>query len=91
MVGFNECLKLILSSRDERLGERHTCGLGKVCSVSNQPAHGAVGCLVEPGLYTLGVELVLAGQKGQLVILLKLLQTDGTLLVKIIPQEAGRK
>ena len=88
-MGLNECLQLILSSRDERLGQ--TYGLGKVCPVSNQPAHGAVGCLVEPGLDTLGVELVLAGQKGQLVILLKLLQTDGALLVEIVPQDAGRK
>ena len=88
-MGINEGLKLILSSRDKRLGK--TCGLGKVCSVSNQPAHGAVGCLVEPGLDTLGVELVLAGQKGQLVILLKLLQTDGALLVKIVPEDTGRK
>ena len=34
------------------------------------PAERAVGGLVEPGGHTLGVELVAAGQLGQLVILL---------------------
>ena len=53
------------------------------------PAHGAVGGLVEPRLYTLGVKLVVTGKQGQLVILLEVLQTDRTLLVKIVPEHTS--
>ena len=54
-----------------------------------QPAHGAIGSLIQPSLYTLRMKLVLAGQQGQLVILLKVLQTDRTLLVKIVPENTS--
>lgn len=55
------------------------------------PAHGTVGRLVEPGLDTLRVELVVTGQHCELIILLELLQTNRTLSVKIIPENAGRQ